>query len=183
MTTRVTAGLIADGTFTADAAGRGKFGAGFVDPSLLAQPLTRMASQATTSGTQFDFNAIPSWARVILVAFEAVSLNGTNDLLVQIGTSGGIDATGYVSNSGGASSSTAGFVIRMNNATRAFRGVLALVNVSGNIWVSMHAGNTDSTTDLTGGGSKTLGGTLDRLRVTRTGSDTFDAGSVNVIYL
>jgi hypothetical protein len=33
------------------------------------------------------------------------------------------------------------------------------------------------------GGSITLGGTLDRLRITtENGTDTFDAGSINIMY-
>jgi hypothetical protein len=34
-----------------------------------------------------------------------------------------------------------------------------------------------------GGGDKTLSGTLDRIRITTTnGTDTFDAGSINILY-
>jgi hypothetical protein len=41
----------------------------------------------------------------------------------------------------------------------------------------------DATRALFGSGNVTLGGTLDRLRVTTVGgTDTFDAGSINIIY-
>jgi hypothetical protein len=33
-----------------------------------------------------------------------------------------------------------------------------------------------------GGGDVSIGGTVDRLTVTRSGSNTFDAGSVNIMY-
>jgi hypothetical protein len=51
--------------------------------------------QATTSGTSKDFTDIPSWVKKITVVFSGVSLSGTAQLLVQLGTSGGLQTTSY----------------------------------------------------------------------------------------
>jgi hypothetical protein len=56
-----------------------------------------------------------------------------------------------------------------------------LVNISGNDWVASLSAN--SSIQVCGGGSVSLSGTLDRLRLTtENGTDTFDAGSVNIMY-
>jgi hypothetical protein len=59
-------------------------------------------------------------------------------------------------------------------------------NVTSNTWVSSHTlGSGTSLTGLSGfgGGSKTLSATLDRIRITTVnGTDTFDAGTINIIY-
>ena len=56
--------------------------------------------------------------------------------------------------------------------------------IDGNDWISSHTmalSNTPVT--LFGAGSVTLSGTLTQLRITTVnGSDTFDAGSINILY-
>lgn len=153
--------------------------------------ITRATVQATTSGTAFDFGSIPATAKRITVMFSGVSLSGTDSILVQIGDSGGIENTGYVSagatlSTGSATdTSTAGFIIVPGNAGRASSGtmVLVLMDASTNTWISSHALASSATAGvLTGGGTKALSATLDRVRITRSGTDTFDAGSVNISY-
>lgn len=146
--------------------------------------------QATTSGTEFDYSSIPSWVNTITITFEEVSLDGTDSLLVQIGDSGGLETTGYESNSlviSGASAadaaSTSGFAIALGNAGRSFSGHMVLKRYGTNKWSSAHMGvNVNGTNGMVGGGFKTLSATLDRLRITRTGSNAFDSGAVNIIY-
>lgn len=156
--------------------------------SSVVPPITRETEQATTSGTAFDFTGISSTAKRITIMFEGVSLNGAiDDMLVQIGDSGGIEATGYVStavrlNAGPATNTvTTGFNIFMQEAAAAFSGHMTLTNIGGNTWISSHSGKKSTANANTGGGDKTLSGVLDRVRLTRTGSETFDAGSVNII--
>jgi hypothetical protein len=51
------------------------------------------------------------------------------------------------------------------------------------VWVSSHTYRQLSTNALFGGGTVTLGGTLDRVRITTVnGTDTFDAGTINILY-
>lgn len=146
-------------------------------------------AQASTSGTSIDFTSIPSWVKRITVMFSGVSTNGTANRLVQLGTSGGIVSSGYSSSSNymsattGNVSSTAGMIIYSNNASAALDGHLVLTNISGNGWVSSHAISWGTGTTATGGGSVSLSGVLDRIRITNVGgTDTFDAGSINILY-
>lgn len=146
--------------------------------------------QATTSGTAFDFLGIPSWATRIVVFFDGVSLSGTDNYLIQFGTSGGFETTGYDSDSqtlqstatGG--NSTSGFLIFGNAATVVLGGYaqMLLVEPAANKWsmTSLLAGASGRT--VMSGGRKSLSGVLTQVRITRTGTNTFDAGSVNVGY-
>lgn len=152
-------------------------------------PLVQGTAQNSTSGTAIDFTGIPSWAKRITVLFNGVSLSATADILVQLGTSGGVDATSYAATSSvitsvvTTSSSTAGFIVVAAAAAAVQSGTMVIANVSGNIWVASHAtGRTDSAGTRSGGGVKTLSGTLDRVRITSTSTDTFDAGSINIFY-
>jgi hypothetical protein len=147
--------------------------------------------QATTSGTAFDFT-IPVWAKRVSVHFRGVSLSGTDDILVQIGTGGAATTSGYVSTStaadhtGGTSgaSSTAGFIVNLASAAIVLSGSMTinLIDAATNAWVASHAGKHTTTQTVHGGGDGALAGALNFLRVTRTGTDTFDAGAVNVMY-
>jgi len=146
---------------------------------------------ASTSGTSIDFTGIPSWVKRITVMFSGVSTNGTVSLLVQIGDSGGIETTGYVSSSvnatNGASSSgtdnTSGFVIRSASASNTWSGHMTITNLNSNLWVSSHTLKGNTTSNASGGGDKTLSDTLTQIRITTAnGTDTFDAGSINILY-
>lgn len=147
-------------------------------------------SQATTSGTTKDFTGIPSWVKKITITYLGVSLSGSANTLVQLGagsfvTTGYTACTGYtaVSNQCSISSGTNGLCVTGGTNANAFTGIMTLVNTGGNVWVASHHGNIGSTYVVNGGGSLSLGGTLDRLRITSSnGTDTFDAGSVNILY-
>jgi len=156
--------------------------------SALAPPETLSAAQATISGTAFDFLSIPAGANRVDVIFDEVSLSGVDNLLVRVGPAAGVVTTGYSSQSvalGGSNvgtSSTSGFVIIVSGAARGFTGTLRLRRVGGNTWVSDHNGEIQGlTAAVAGGGRIALAGPLDRIRVTRTGSNTFDAGQVSIL--
>lgn len=145
----------------------------------------------TTSGAAIDFINIPVGAKKITVMSAGVSLSGTNDLLVQIGDAGGIEATDYVSNSNnlnqasGSSGATSelGFVVRCGVATHALHGNLELTlqDAANNTWTSSHVMRRSDDSICGGGGSKSLSGVLTRLRLIPDGGDTFDGGSVNIL--
>lgn len=150
--------------------------------------------QATTSGTSIDFTSIPAWVKRITVQLVGVSTNGTSPLLIQIGDSGGIEATGYLGTShsfssggvGGANFTT-GFGIRAGLlATTVRHGaiVLTLEDSAAFTWVaSGNVGCSDDTTASMTAGSKALSAALDRVRLTTVnGTDEFDAGGVNILY-
>ena len=147
---------------------------------------------ASTSGTSIDFTGIPSWVRRITVMFSGVSLSGSSQFLVQLGDAGGVETTGYVSGSavaraGSASlggSSTAGFLIyHGTNAANPFLGSLRLELMGSNLWVGSSIGSTGADNGISGGGNKTLSDILTQVRITTVnGTDTFDAGSINIMY-
>ncbi len=151
--------------------------------------ITVATVQATTSGTAFDFTGIPAGTKRVVVMGSGVSLSGSDSFLVQIGDSGGIETSGYVSSTGingGAATltSTSGFVIyTITNASAwIWKMTIDLFESSSNTWIADVSSHDGSARIVTGTGSKSLSATLDRVRVTRTGTDTFDAGSVTIAY-
>jgi hypothetical protein len=151
--------------------------------SLTAGGSLTLATAQTASGTAIDFTGIPSWAKRITVMFNDVSVNVNDDVLVQIGDSGGIETSGYASGSASLIYSTNGYIIRLGQLARVLNGVMFIVNINGNSWVSNHAANLTNPIDIFGGGTKTLTSTLDRVRITSViGTTLFDAGTINISY-
>lgn len=150
--------------------------------------LQRGTAVASTSGTAIDFTGIPSWVKRITVLFDGVSGSGTSPIVIRLGTSGGVVSTGYVGRYGFGTSSvsnTTGFQISDSSlAADTVIGQLNIVNFTGNAWVmSGNFAQTNQGKLSVGNGSITLGGTLDRIRITTVnGTDTFDAGSINILY-
>lgn len=163
-----------------------------VTPSALT--ITSATAQNTTSGTSIDFTGIPSWVKRITVMFSEVSSNSTGVPIIQLGTSSGIQATGYLAGAGvttgsgtGLAAQTTGFPTTYSNlATFVFSGsaILSLLNPSTGTWVysSILFVSGGATGIEYSGGTKTLSGTLDRVRITTTGTDSFDAGTINIMY-
>lgn len=151
---------------------------------------------ASTSGTSIDFTGIPSGVKRVTVMLSGVSTNGTSGMQIQIGTSGGIQATGYNSLyfavstgiAANATLTTSGFSgINSANAGSSYHGALILSSLSDASGTWSGIGNfSDSVATVRGvfiAGSKSLSGTLDRVRVTSgNGTDTFDAGTINILY-
>ena len=157
------------------------------------EPLVQGTAQNTTSGTSIDFTGIPNWVKRITVMFSGVSTNGTSSLLIRLGTTSGVVSTGYTSagsiwattgNNG--ANSTAGFIIYNDNTSYTISGSMTITNVASNTWVTNHTfGSGAQLTGLVwwGGGTVSLASTLDRVRITTVnGTDTFDAGSINILY-
>jgi hypothetical protein len=146
---------------------------------------------ASTSGTSIDFTSIPTWAKRVTVMFSDVSTNGSSSYQIQLGA-GSVETSGYAGNisetGAGAAGSTAyagaGFVVvRTTNSTLAVSGNLVLTNISSNTWVGSSLLATSGGITYYGAGNKALSGVLDRVRITTVnGTDTFDAGSINILY-
>ena len=83
-------------------------------------------------------------------------------------------------------SSTAGFLVRDNDASESMRGhfFLTLEDSSANTWICSHSMMTSTTASqiYLGSGSKSLSAPLSAVRLTRVnGSDTWDAnGGINI---
>lgn len=145
---------------------------------------------ASTSGTSIDFTGIPSWVKRITVMFNGVSTSGTSLLQIQIGA-GSVSNTGYLSNSyyppgpTNSGSITSGFVqlATIVAAAATQQGFSTIVTLGSNIWICNGLLLDDSARTSYNAGAKTLSGTLDRVRITTVnGTDTFDAGSINILY-
>jgi hypothetical protein len=152
-----------------------------------AAGISRGTATASTTGTAIDFTGIPSGVKRITVMFSGVSTNGASIVQVQLGDSGGIEATGYLgasSNLTSTSNSTTGIAINYASAANIRHGSIVFTNVTSNSWVAN--GNialSDSTFMCVCAGSKQLSDTLTSVRVTTVnGTDTFDAGTVNILY-
>lgn len=154
----------------------------------------KASTAVTVSGTSVDFTSIPSWVKRITVMLQGVSTNGTNTYQIQIGA-GSMTTSGYAAiNSSAAGAGiattayTSGFVVVLPSlATNVNSGAVRITNLTGNTWVvDGVVASTDSNRNNICAGSITLGGTLDRLRIiasaTGSPSDTFDAGTINILY-
>lgn len=160
-----------------------------------ASAITSGTAQASTSGTSIDFTGIPAYAKQITVMFNGVSTNGISEVILQIGDSGGIETSGYtgsvaqMQNAGNPSVYNFSTSIRTDGATNsaAVRHgaiTISLIDQSSNLWAFAGCiGRSDGVLCSCLGGNKSLSATLDRVRITTVnGTDTFDAGSINILY-
>jgi len=159
-----------------------------------ASAITSGTAVASTSGTSIDFTSIPSFVKQITIMFQGVSTTGTSKTIIQLGDSGGIETSGYLGSATfadgtqSAENFSSGFIFSLRTGgTAAIRhGVVicTLVNSATNAWAEMgNTGDSDTAAVTVSAGSKALSATLDRVRITTVGgTDTFDAGSVNILY-
>jgi hypothetical protein len=158
-----------------------------------ARNLVLGTSVASTSGTSIDFTGIPSWVKRITIMLAGVSTSGTSNPLFQIGDAGGVEVSAYSSASGVVTGSavtnknyTTGFGLNGNLAANSLHGtvVLILLDAATNTWAcngQTCLSNSNISQFICG--SKALSATLDRVRITTEGgTDTFDAGLINIIY-
>lgn len=155
--------------------------------------ITSGTAVASTSGTSIDFTSIPSWVKRITIMFNGVSTNGGSNIQAQIG-SGSITNTGYLGASILIGTSSimqtypgAGFVLYDNSAstTNTYYGTMTLSLISSNNWIASGQVSVINRDIFiwSSGSLSTLSGALDRVRITTTnGTDTFDAGTINIMY-
>jgi hypothetical protein len=149
-----------------------------------------LATAQTASGTAVDFTGIPSWVKRITVMFNGVSTSGSSPVQIQLGTSSGIDISGYngASSWGGTGNTnfnSSGLIVNgLLFSTNFLSGINFISTIGSNIWTSSGtSAHSAATAPSFSAGSKTLSGTLDRLRITTAnGTDTFDAGTINISY-
>jgi hypothetical protein len=131
----------------------------------------------------------------VTVMFSGVSMSGTTpNILIQLGvgstptTTGYLAGQGYINLSGAGalgSNATDGVPIQFGAASYTIYGTVVFTNVSSNIWVAagtLYNPTTVPYTDTVAGGI-TLSGVLGMVRIKGSnGTDTFDAGSINILY-
>jgi hypothetical protein len=157
------------------------------------QRITQGTAVASTSGTSIDFTSIPSWVKRITVMFNGVSLSATSNIQFQLGTgsttytTSGYNCSSTLTGTASATSNaTAGFLLYDVAATAAslYYGSTIFTNINGNNWVAVGQFALPARTlNLWTTGSIALGAALTAVRITTVnGTDTFDAGSINILY-
>jgi hypothetical protein len=177
-----------------DASGNGALLGVLTQAGVATPRMQLLTAQNTTSGTFVDFPSTPSWTRKMTVMLNGVSTSGTSELMYRIGVGGTPDTSGYLgassflaASSMGTANYTAGFGA-YNSVTAADvrHGaiVLTLQNSATNTWVcSGGFGLSNNSLQVVTFGSKALSGPLGVFRLTTVGgTDTFDLGSVNILY-
>jgi len=177
-------GIAAGTTITAFGTGTGGAGTYTISP----------ASTGTVSGTitvvGVSFLNIPSWVKRITVLTNGVATSGTSNLQIQIG-SGSVTTTGYASQASFPTSNTgvitSGFVLfNRSVAAQTLSGATQIFSIGSNAWISTGLAAYTSVSSVgwqSAGNSPALSGALDRVRLTTVnGTDTFTAGTVNILY-
>jgi hypothetical protein len=145
----------------------------------------------TGSGSVIDFTGIPSTAKHIIIGLHQVKTTDNGEIGVQLGTSGGIQTTNYkgggiyvYSTGVGGQLHTNGFFAFSGSLSHFWGGIIMVSNLDSNIWVS-HSNLylSDDTRFDSGGGSVSLGSTLDRVRIITNSGGGINSGTVNIKYI
>jgi len=164
-----------------------------VTPAKLSQPLTLATAQATTSGPSIDFTGIPSWAKRITVMLNGVSTSGTSGLRIQLRVGNAAVTTNYATASfvitnavaSVPSNITNGWGFAVANALSVQQGQIILNQVSDSAWIGTGQFYDNLSTERIAvvAGRAFSVGTVDGVRLTTAGgTDTFDAGTANIMY-
>jgi hypothetical protein len=162
-----------------------------IKAAIEALSIPHVASAATTSGTSHDFTGIPAGVNQIDVFLDGVSQTdntANGDLLIQLGTSGGLVTSGYSSLSSTYSvtrSSTAGFIVINPGAATTANGVYRLRRLAdgSDSWIMSGEGRFGATAGILDSWSNAIdiGAVLTQVRLTTVGgTPTFDAGTVSI---
>jgi hypothetical protein len=189
LTLPATTGTVVVGSSAVSAAGQIPFSTDGSTYTPTAKIVSGTAVTLTTQ-TSVDYTNIPSWAKRITIMLGGASTNGTSLPQVQLGDSGGIETTGYLSTaqnaSASANSSTGYLLTQANASSSSLTGNAFLCKLDGNTWIisgDVAQAPTVSASVSSLGGSKTLSDTLTTVRITTVnGTDQFDAGTINILY-
>ena len=174
----------------------GDIAAGAVSLTELSQKMTLSALVPFTSfttGYYHDFDNIPSWVKRVTILFLQLSTTGSSFIRVQTGTGGGLDSLGYASTNGtigstsvsGSTGSGQGWdiIVSTNATTISGRATINLIGNSTYVFDSLTSCIASVNTCITAGHRSASSGPIDRIRITTAnGSDTFDGGSISILY-
>ena len=145
---------------------------------------TYTAPVSLTGLSTNDWTGIPAGVTEVKVFLSLVSLSGTNNIDVLLGTAGGMVATGYYSLTStvdgtavATSSSTVSFLLFAGIAADAMSGFLSFTKGDSNKWflsATVARGGAKMTISA---GEVDLGAALTQLRVKTAGANTFDGSS------
>jgi hypothetical protein len=149
------------------------------------------ALATNTSAVAYDFTALPSWVKRITVMFNGVSVNLSSIIQVQLGTgSTTYTTTGYLGGGWFANTTntnvTTGIPVIASGAgasARTLYGTMTIANITGNTWVASSTIFDSNASGCLSGSSIALAAPLTAIRLTTVnGTDTFDAGTINILY-
>ena len=145
--------------------------------------------QLTTSGAFKDFLNLPPNAKRIIISFDGVSKSATATTNILLGTAAGFETSGYsglvtnVTGPGGQLAFEGDFAVTRNLSAGFVNyghAVLTLMDAATNKWSFSSMVTAGGALVEVAGGSKSLSGPLDRLRVS-TSAGTFDLGALGLV--
>jgi len=151
---------------------------------------------AATFGNNVTFGSIPAGTKMIVLGLDAVSSNSSGILIVQLGDSGGLETSGYLSvasrainaNVSYTSGSTAHFSLQNSNdgagITHSGSVIFTLQDSTNHCWTMFGTMSCPASSNRqnTCAGRKQLSGELTQLKFFNA-SGSFNAGSVNITYM
>lgn len=145
-----------------------------------------LAAVSPSGTSAVNFTSIPAGVRQVTVMLDELSMSGSDHLLIQLGDSGGIETSGYISRSvwTNAEESTSGMIVRSGTNVRKWTGAMTFTRIhTTNRFVQTHTViDPGDNEQRIGAGSKTLSAELTQLKLVPTGSNTFDNGSVSIAW-
>ena len=136
------------------------------------------------------FSGFPTGVKEFMIGFSQGSLDSTGNIFVQIGDSAGLKSAGYVASGGLAlnssntivRNSTAAFIITTGNAGLSFSGIMTLMLMSSDTWISEHSGKSQTVWANFGGGTFVggLDGSATQIGIT-TDTGSYDLGVASVL--
>ena len=154
--------------------------------------LSEQTIDPTANTTEVAFTGIPADAQEITLMFRGVSASGTNNFKIQLGTASGYIVSNYDSMSQNEeglneASSDNCFIMRSTSGNHVRTGSMFIKKASSTSYVqtgqfAVGPAPTTIAGSQTYGSLSSVSGTVDRLRVILSGSNTFDAGSFSLSY-
>lgn len=143
-----------------------------------------LAGQGLTGLTGLSITDLPANIEQLAISFAGVSIDASDSILVQLGTSSGFVTTGYAGRSTdfiGGYEPTSGFGIIVGSAASQFSGTMRLTRCSDDRYSQDHGGYLSVLNrNVVGGGLANFLSDVTQLRVLTGSSGTFDNGIVQV---
>jgi len=145
-------------------------------------------SSATGTSDPIEFTDIPEDAYEITLMFNGVSLSGSENYFIQLGTSSGYIETGYTATSQSEAgsqgvSSIVGFIVMSTSSSAVHHGKFDINKFSDTAYTFEGQTRRDSGAGTQAYGSlNSVNGTITRLRIKPSGTNNFTAGSFNISY-
>ena len=146
----------------------------------------RRIGLSTASGQAgFSYITIPAYATKITVAISEMSLNGSNNVYAQLGTSSGYITSGYFSQTtngeGSKQTITDGFSFYFSGASHSYSGAMTIYKVNDSRYSYTYTATNGINANRMGAGTLTgISGTIDRLQLDTSGTNTFDSGVITI---